>query len=198
MAESMDVMAEEEVRRYILQLINEGMTPYKELVETVLDYLAGEYEAEVITECVNRLAPLLYDCRLEEQSMWPLETDCDRLDRAFALLEKKGIVARQDFTCCQTCGHSEIWDEISEAARKRDIIGYTFYHHQDLESMADGGACYLAYGAKADDENEALKVGNIICQTLREEGFNVQWDGSLNTRILIKDIDWKMRLEPRA
>lgn len=190
--------AEEEVRRCILQLIKEGMTPYEELAETVLDYLADEYDEVVLTECVNRLAPLLYDCRLEEQTMWPLETDCDRLARAFARLEKKGVVARQDFTCCQTCGHSEIWDEIREAAREREVIGYTFYHHQDLESMADGGGCYLAYGAKADNETEALRVGGIICATLREEGFSVQWDGSLKARIFIKDIDWKMRLEPRA
>ena len=198
MAETKENRIEAEVRQHILQLLKVGTIPYDELVEAVLDFFVDEHDEEPLTECANRLVPLLYDTFVEEQSMWPKETDCDRLDKAFAVLENEGIVARQDFTCCQTCGHSEIWDEITEATKTKKVLGYTFYHHQDLEWIVEIGECLLAFGATSENENDALRVGEIICKTLRKEGFNVQWDGSLNTRILIKDIDWKMRLAPRS
>ena len=189
--------AEVEVRLYILQLLNEGVTPYEEIVFSVVDYFTGEYEEDLVTECAQRLVPLLYDARVEEQTMWPEETDCDRLDRVFTTLESMGVVARQDFTCCQTCGHSEIWDEMKEASKSREVIGYTFYHHQDLERMADSGSCYLAFGACEDNDELKKKVAELICQALKEEGFKVDWEGSLDKRILIRDVDWKKRLERR-
>ena len=51
------------------------------------------------------------------QATWPAETDCDRLDKAFADLEQHGIVARQNFSDCGTCGVAEIPAEI-DAAKK--------------------------------------------------------------------------------
>ncbi|GAA3642822.1 hypothetical protein GCM10022267_31820 [Lentzea roselyniae] len=39
------------------------------------------------------------------------ETDPERLTRAFAALREAGITARENFTCCRSCGESEIGGE---------------------------------------------------------------------------------------
>ncbi|MFD4948072.1 DUF6891 domain-containing protein, partial [Streptomyces sp. NPDC058409] len=42
------------------------------------------------------------DCaRVEEQRQWSDLTDADRLEKAFAGLDERGITAREHFTCCR-------------------------------------------------------------------------------------------------
>ena len=54
----------------------------------------------------------------EEMLGWPATTDCDRLDAAFAELEGAGIAARANFTCCSTCGESELGNVMNEVAEQ--------------------------------------------------------------------------------
>ena len=70
---------------------------------------------DVLAE-VERVTAELLAAHRAEQAGWESPTDCDRLDEAFATLNRLGIVARQDFSCCTPCGHKDIWQEI---ARRR-------------------------------------------------------------------------------
>src|SRR5687767_8883107 len=84
--------------------------PEEEIVTATIESFTGTYEPEVIRPLVvKRTQHFLAEHRAAER-VWPAVTDCDRLDRAFAELETRGIVCRQDFTCCSTCGHYEIGD----------------------------------------------------------------------------------------
>src|SRR5688500_10767798 len=56
----------------------------------------------------------LWKAQRAAEATWPERTDCDRLDAAFAELEGIGIVCRQDFTCCSTCGGAEIGAECAD------------------------------------------------------------------------------------
>src|SRR5688572_15370981 len=49
------------------------------------------------------------------EAAWTGSTDCDRLNKAFADLEERGVICRQDFTCCGTCGVAEIGAELNDA-----------------------------------------------------------------------------------
>lgn len=54
-------------------------------------------------------------------------------------------MARQNFTCCQTCGLAEIDDEIEVVrAEGRPVRGYAFFHQQDTAGAVEGGSlCHL-------------------------------------------------------
>ena len=52
----------------------------------------------------------------QEQATWPALTDYDRLKAALDTLETEGIVTRENFTCCGTCGAAEIGAEIEDFA----------------------------------------------------------------------------------
>ena len=124
---------------------------------------------------------------------WTEATDCDRLDDAFAALEASGVIARQNFTCCGTCGSTEIWDEIGSAeAAGLPAHGYAFFHMQDTESAAEGYGLYLNYGACTEGEAAALAIGHEIVEQLEAHGLRTEWNGDWGTRIHVA-LDWKKR-----
>lgn len=50
-------------------------------------------------------------------------------------LREEGIIFKYDWTCCNTCGHAEILEEIQNEKDDNKIIGYLFYHDQEAYSI---------------------------------------------------------------
>ncbi|MBB5712244.1 DUF6891 domain-containing protein [Sphingomonas xinjiangensis] len=165
--------------------------------DVILTNLAHYFEEEIDPVVVRREAPrILRDVLAEHaraEASWPAVTDCDRLDTAFAALEQDGIIARQNFTCCMTCGSNEIWEEV-QAAKDAGLPahGYTFYHFQDTDAAVEGSGVYLAYGACEDGEGPALQVANDVVAALQAQGLHPDWDGRWDQRIHVP-LDWKRR-----
>ena len=117
--------------------------------------------------------------------------DRDRLDSAFAELERVGIVAAQDYACCQSCGTKGMEEVMEELVRAGEMVrGYTFYHAQDTESASHLNGVYLAYGALAEDDDATRDIGLEIAATLQRLGLTVKWDGTINTRIFV-NVKWE-------
>ena len=89
------------------------------------------------------------------------------LSKAFEDLEKKGYFAKLNFWCCQSCAWAAITDKEAEKA--------VFYHQQDAEDLRDTGSCHLAWSGN----------GQEIVDVLTENGMDVEWSGSENSRIKI-------------
>ncbi len=124
---------------------------------------------------------------------WP-QTDCDKLDAAFAELERKGIVARQNLACCTNCGSKDIRDEMELLSRRGQAVrGGTFYHAQDTEAVVEGQGIHLAYCALEEGEDCALEIAREIVATIMRHGLPVMWDGKCETRIFVR-MDWKRRI----
>jgi hypothetical protein len=155
--------------------------------------LSDAADPAVLRPHAQRMVREILEEQLREQASWPQPTDCDRLDTAFAALEQVGIVCRQHFSCCGTCGSGEIWDEM-EAARAggRDVRGYAFYHVQDTESAVEGGGLYLNYGAVAEGEDAALVLAHEIVALLEQHGLHTHWNGEWSRRVGVA-LDWKRR-----
>ena len=165
--------------------------------DIILTTVADHFEGEMDPALVRRAAPEILRAALAEhmraQAGWPAVTDCDRLDAAFARLEARGVIARQNFTCCMTCGSTEIWEEVQTAKEAGlPAYGYVFYHMQDTDSAVEGSGVYLAYGACDEGEAPALDVAAQIVATLEAEGLAPEWDGSWDKRIAVP-LDWKRR-----
>ena len=104
-----------------------------------------------------------------------------KLTKAFKIMRTKGLVARQNFTCCQSCGGAKI----SQMAEARGLDGFAFYHRQDADSLANGDGVYLAYGSRTGGDEEEIAVGRLVCEALTEAGLDYIWDGSNWTRIKV-------------
>ncbi|HEU5109794.1 MAG TPA: hypothetical protein VFT95_14725 [Micromonosporaceae bacterium] len=149
--------------------------------------LGGEAIRSIAAELVDRAL----SAHAERQASWPAVTDCDRLTAAFTELERSGIVARENFSCCTTCGVHEIGEEVERldgVAR-----GYTFFHEQDTEGAAEAGhPVFLSYGATRAGGGDPLAVGHEVVATLRRHGLDPHWNGDLARKIEVP-LDWKRR-----
>lgn len=186
----------EDVRRQVERDLAGGFVPRDEIVRDAVEAFAGELVGAPVEATARRALDEALAARAIEEATWPATTDCDRLDAAFAALEAEGVISRQNFTCCGSCGSSEIWDEMGKV---RDaggpVTGYAFYHQQDTERATEGGGLYFNYGAVEDTEAAAVAVGHRIMARLREQGLEPDWDGRLEQRIGL-GLDWKRRAVP--
>lgn len=136
-----------------------------------------------------RIIVAAWKARVVEQTTWPERTDPDRLDEAFGALEKGGIVSRADFTCCGSCGHTEIASEVGP-----DSLGYVFFHHQSTDAVVAQGRLWLHYGACGPERDRDAVIGRRIVGTLTDAGLPVEWNGESSSAIIVGPIAWQKRL----
>ena len=181
-----------EIRAHIKREVAMGFSPDDDILESATEFAEDEYKEFQLSSAVPGILSKAIEEHVKNQHLWPEITDCDRLDAAFADLEKNGIVARQDFACCQTCGHAEIDDEISEAMKHNSIVGFTFYHHQDTQRATDQGELLLAYGGLDGEDESTLNIGRRIVACLKRHDLKVMWKEDVKKRIQVT-LDWKRR-----
>jgi Domain of unknown function (DUF6891) len=129
-----------------------------------------------------------------QAATWDEVTDCDRLDHTFDYLESQGIIALQNAGYTQSDGISDVSEAYHEAGgEKSDVVGYCFYHGQDLERVVKTGQLYLTYGAIDGDDDRGTEIGRRIKEALEEQGFSVRWSGSIRDRLEINGIKWQRR-----
>jgi hypothetical protein len=183
----------EDLRAFIANLVKEGFESAHEIVENATEYALDRYERDDLRPMINRITADLLTAYRAEQATWMSPTDCDRLDEAFAALNGQGIVARQDFSCCNNCGFTEIWDEVEEVEKRQRVEGYVFYHLQGTERAVESGQLLMAYGC-VDDDKEALdRIANRIVRELRRVGLNASWQGTAEHPIVVEGLAWRHR-----
>jgi Domain of unknown function (DUF6891) len=131
----------------------------------------------------------------DEQASWPAVTDCDRLDSAFAELDRRRIIARQNFWCCDTDALASIWEEAEDWPH--DPRGYTFFHEQATDAAVDGFGLTLSYGSTDQTDVTVTAIADEVVEVLRAHGLNATWDGDRRKKIMLS-LDWKRRIEPPA
>ncbi|HWG47196.1 MAG TPA: hypothetical protein VN688_30815 [Gemmataceae bacterium] len=182
----------DEIRSFVAVRVTEGFESEEGIIESALETFEVDDENEAFHREVIRFTAEKMAEHRRAQSLWESPTDCDRLDWAFEELNRAGIVARQNFTCCSTCGHYEIGDEIEQAQAERSVEGYVFYHMQDTESACEAGYLYLAYGAVEEGEGAMVAVGRKIVLALEGAGLRTEWNGQGDTRIHVS-LNWQRR-----
>lgn len=113
----------------------------------------------------------------------------EKLTKAFALIRKRGVVARQRFKCCGTCAGYAIGCEVAEKVTvnpkyKDRFKGVVFYTKQGGFFDRGGvGSCYLKFGQVDTKEHgpvglSTVEIGKIVCECLAEAGLAFEWDGT--------------------
>jgi hypothetical protein len=184
----------DDLREFIRVQVAAGFSPVPDLVDEAVDVFADTTLAPAaLREAATSLAVTTVAAHIAEQATWPPTTDCDRLEAAFAALDANGIVARQHFSCCGTCGATEIHDEMDRVAKDgHPVRGYTFFHVQDTEHAVDGDGLFLSYGSVDHDKEAAVAIGHEVVAALREQGLEPTWNGRHANRIGLP-IVWQRR-----
>jgi hypothetical protein len=189
----------EEIVQCVNTEVAAGFATPDDIVESCVG--AAEDDGTVDRRRVERLVARALEKHKSEELGWRGLTDCDRLDAAFARMEKHGIVARQNFSDCGTCGAAEIEEEANAlVAAGKKVTGFAFYHMQDTEGAVDGSGLYLSYGSLGVDDGDAasLGIGRRVVRILKENGLPAEWNGKIERRIGIPGLKWQRRRFTRA
>lgn len=116
-----------------------------------------------------------------------------KLNVAFQMMRKAGLVARQNFSCCGSCaGYELTTDIVAMPVKKRaKVKGVCFYHRQDNDRLVHGKDLYLGFGPVDSEELgqiglETVQVGRLVTSCLTLAGLAWEWDGTASQRILVR------------
>ena len=183
----------EDLRSFVVYRVREGFDSQGQIVEDATNYARETYGRDDLQPDIAGITAELLDAHRADQAGWESPTDCDRLDEAFAALNRQGIVARQDFSCCTNCGHTDIWDEIEPEEEHHPVEGYAFYHLQCTERAITSGQLLLAYGAIEEGEEALARVANKVVAELRQVGLDARWEGDGRYPIVVEGLVWRRR-----
>jgi hypothetical protein len=139
-----------------------------------------------------------FEIKRKAEETWPEVTDFDRLDRAFTILEAQGMIALHRAGFTQSDGLEEVEDAYHEAGGKNSgYAGHCFYTEQDQEHSLEGRGLHIGFGHLSGNDAKGVKTGQMLSAALEREGFKVEWDGTIKTRLFVKDFLWQRR-SPRA
>lgn len=155
--------------------------------------------------------------RIEEQlanerTSWAVQTDCDRLDRVEAALRRRGILLWQASPCCDSCTLGDMSQRVETTETRfpgfaRGMRGYAFFIDQNVPEALEEStvlSVYFAYGALTLNELTAsqaspeyadedhLAIAREVCDCLRTNGFEVDWNGELSRKIGVC-VNWQRR-----
>jgi hypothetical protein len=197
MARPLEEIADE-MRNYINRKVAAAFDAPKDIVDLAVGMVSDDAEASIARPLAEQFMNEALTAHQRAQETWPATTDCDRLDAAFSELTRNGIVCRQDFTCCGTCGVAEIGDEImAETLRGTKVRGYAFYHMQNTDRATEGLGLLLTYSALVGGKPAGEEIGREIVAVLQRHELTTEWNGSFDNCIKVK-LDWKRRRPARA
>ncbi len=185
-------LAEDEranLERHVREVLAGGYASRAELAEAAEEHLVTADRRPVSREQAQALVDRLWRERIAEQASWQGETDPERITRAFSALEDAEIAARENFTCCRTCGNAEIGDEAWPGAR-----GFVYFHAQCTEAAVAGHGLTLLYGGFDGSAETTAAIGAEVVAALTAAGLPTRWDGDPSRAITVTPLDWRRRL----
>lgn len=118
-----------------------------------------------------------------------------RLTTAFKAMRAVGLIARQNYLCCQSCAGYDVAERLTAmpAAKRAKVIGCAFYTRQDWDGVNQRHfkGLYVAYGPVETQAHGEVglpteAVGHLVHRCLEDAGLPVDWDGRPESRIFVR------------
>lgn len=184
---------DQEAAATIQRMVHAGFWSTQEIVTILTEEVYAPVELE--RDEVEAAVIAAQDAHDVEMQTWPVVTDCDRLREAFRALNAQGVLALENAGLDQSDGYDEFRSALAADHDQQRVVGYCFYHRQDVESALDGYGLYLAHGPRdpRDERTKGSAVGQMVIEELKAAGLAPSWNGDFRQRIHIPTFDWKRR-----
>ena len=186
-----DESCADELEEMIIDHIKAGFWSNDKLLVECEQYIKDFYRDELNNITKEDLAEIIKALREEFQNTGDQENFL-KLDSVFGSLRKRGIVTLYYAGYTQSDGFEDCngvaaW--LEEQGVK--MIGCCFYTEQDLGHILHGDSTflYLSFGNYSENPT-AKEVGQMVADELKAVGFCVEWNGSEETKVAIKDFKW--------
>jgi hypothetical protein len=129
-----------------------------------------------------------------DEASWEDLTDCDRLDLAFRVLQAVGVIALHNAGNTLSDGRSDVVEAYYHSGGEASgVVGYCFYHGQDVDAALEGSRLHIAFGDIKGDDRRGTDIGAMVKQVLEQNGFEVKWSGSVRERLYVPRLKWRRR-----
>ena len=174
--EDMDSDLVEEIEYLIDLLTKSGFLSVDEIMENLEDQFMEE-----------EIDFSKFDISLNDSS----NNNFAKLENAFKKLAGEDIVA------IHNCGY-DIEEGVGDAFElhvhllnnKFEAQGFCFYTFEDVEYAIFDGILKITFGDFENDEDKALEIGKTVSKYLKDEGFTIIWDETVNNQIEINPFQW--------
>ena len=78
---------------------------------------------------------------------------------------------------------------------KYSPIGFCFYTFEDIENVIGDNRLCIAFGDFEYDEEKGLKIAQKVAETLKVNGFDIDWNDSVDELIEIKNFHWRKHFD---
>lgn len=149
-------------------------------VDEIVEILEEQFIDEEVDFCE-------FDISLDDSS----NNNFSKLENVFVKLSSQGIVA------IHNCGY-DIEEGVNDAFELRvhllnnkfDSQGFCFYTFEDVEDAIFDEKLKITFADFENNETKALEIGKIISKYLKDEGFTINWDETINNQIEINPFIW--------
>ena len=113
----------DELHDFVKVQVAAGYASFDDIVDEAVEVFDGALpDPQALRAAATAITEQSIAAHVRDQARWPEQTDCDRLDAAFAELDGLGIRARQHYSCCGTCGSNDIRIEMGRATAEWTAI----------------------------------------------------------------------------
>lgn len=187
----MDEALIEELDYEIDLLIKSGFFSEEEIFEIIEDeFIDEELDLDLSLHIGKRFAELTEGLKTGEDFL--------NLSDAFRNLSQENII------CIHNAGF-DIEEGIQDSFElythilnnKLEVEGFCFYSFEDIETAIYENKLSIAFGDFELDESKALEIGKTIADCLRENGFDIIWEETVDEQIVIEDFEWKKAFDDK-
>ncbi len=187
---------EEFIYESIFNQVRMGFLSITEIKENIIEEIEDNgFEDEISEEWAYEIIEKENNKLISESENWKKPTDTEKLIEAFDELCEKNIIALHNAGYTTSDGEYEVV-EVERSLRENQLAsdGYCFYHEQDLSRAIslENPSLYIAF-QKVDNSNDnvTLDVGKKVVKVLKEKGFEVEWNETPTSKILIPNFKWE-------
>lgn len=173
-----------------------GFDDPSEFVEDVIDEVeARGWHDPVPVTWIRKTVRDLHRKQLAKSGQWEHPTDVEKLALAFDQLCRDGILALHNTGYYQQDAIEEVTGVMNDMVLSPDQMrGFCFYTGENVDDLIyrEKGTLHITFNnILLDDRDSGIAIGHTIARRLCEQGFEVEWDGTMKTRISIPGFQWK-------
>ena len=157
--------------------------------EDILEIIGDEFIEENISD--DEISRLFLENKEKIAEIHEDSEDFINLRNAFLDLTKENIISIHNAGYDIEEGIQDSFELFTHLRNnKYSPIGFCFYTFEDMEHVIEDNTLSIAFGDFEYDEEKGLEIAQKVAETLKINGFDINWNGSIDELIEIQNFNW--------
>ena len=157
--------------------------------DDILEIIEDEFIEENISD--DEISRLFLENKEKIAEIHEDSEDFINLRNAFLDLTKENIISIHNAGYDIEEGIQDSFELFTHLRNnKYSPIGFCFYTFEDIENVIEDNTLSIAFGDFEYDEEKGLEIAQKVAETLKINGFDINWNGSIDELIEIQNFNW--------